>query len=66
MARNYGYELDDAAERQHAIRLVKAMVTQFADIGAVACREGNVVLTELGNALASAAAATSSDDVDLD
>jgi hypothetical protein len=66
VARNYGYELDDAAERQHAVRLVKAMVTHFGDIGAVACREGNVVLTELGNALASAAAAMSSDDVDLD
>lgn len=66
VARNYGYELDDAGERQHVVRLVKAMMTQFADIGAVTVQGGNVVLTGLGNALASAAAAMSSDDEDLD
>ncbi|MGO9898159.1 MAG: hypothetical protein ACLP0J_00345 [Solirubrobacteraceae bacterium] len=66
VASSYGYELDDAAERQQAVRLVRGMMTQFADIGAVSCRDGNVVLTGLGGALASAAAAMSADDEDLD
>jgi hypothetical protein len=66
VASSYGYELHDAAERQHAVRLVRGMMTQFADIGAVSCRDGNVVLTGLGGALASAAAAMSADDEDLD
>lgn len=33
VARSYGYELDDDVERQHAARLVRAMINQFADIG---------------------------------
>lgn len=66
VARSYSYELDDGAERQHAIRLVRAMVSRFIDLGAVTCRGGDVVLTGLGNALASAAATMSSDDEDLD
>jgi hypothetical protein len=40
VARVYDYDLDDAAERQHVVRLVKAMVTQFADIGAITIRNG--------------------------
>jgi hypothetical protein len=65
VARVYDYDLDDAAERQHVSRLVKAMVTQFADIGTMTMRDGDIVLTGLGNALASVAAAMSSDG-DLD
>jgi hypothetical protein len=61
----YDYELDDASERRHAARLVRAMMWQLADIGAVICGEDDVVLTGLGKTLASAAAAMSSDgDVD--
>jgi hypothetical protein len=41
------------------------MVTQFADIGALTMRDGDVILTGLGNALASAAVAMASDG-DLD
>ena len=66
MASSYGYELDDAAERQHALRLVEAMMTRFADLGAVTCHGGEVVLTGLGTALASAAAVMSSDDEDIE
>jgi hypothetical protein len=65
VARVYDYDLDDAAERQHVVRLVKAMVTQFADIRAITIRNGDVVLTGLGNALGSVTAAMSSED-DLD
>jgi hypothetical protein len=65
IARTYGYELDDAAERRHAVRLLRAMMGQLADIGALICGDDDVVLTGLGNTLASAAAAMSSDsDVD--
>jgi hypothetical protein len=56
----------DAAERRYVIRLVKAMMTQFADIGAMSCHDGNVALTGLGGALASAAAVMSGDDEDPD
>ena len=49
VASSYGYELDDAAERQHALRLVEAMMTRFADLGAVTCHGGEVVLTGLGD-----------------
>jgi hypothetical protein len=38
------------------------MMTQFADIGTLTCQDANVVLTGLGNALASAAAVMSSDE----
>ena len=66
VAREYGYELDDAAERRYVNRLVTAMMTQFVDLGAVTCHDGEVVLTGLGGALASAAAVMSGDDEDLD
>jgi hypothetical protein len=66
VASSYGYELDDAAEREHALRLVEAMMTQFADLGAVTCRGGEVVLTALRNALASAAAVMSSDEEEIE
>lgn len=66
VARHYGYELDDAVERRYVIGLVEAMMTRFVDLGAVTCHDGEVVLTGLGNALASAAAVMSSDDDDLD
>jgi hypothetical protein len=60
IARAYGYELDDASERRHAVRLVRAMMWQLADVGAVIC-DDDVVLTGLGRTLAGAAAAMSSD-----
>jgi hypothetical protein len=66
VASSYGYALDDADERRHTARLVTAMMTQFVDLGAVTVGGGNVVLTGLGSALASAADAMSSDDEDLD
>jgi hypothetical protein len=62
VARVYSYDPDDDADRQHVVRLVKAMMTQFADIGTLTCQDANVVLTGLGNALASAAAVMSSDE----
>src|SRR4051794_2659098 len=65
VSRVYEYHLDDAAEHEHVSRLVQAMVTQLADIGTTTMRDGDLVLTGLGNALASAAAAMSSDG-DLD
>jgi hypothetical protein len=65
IARAYGYKLEDAFERRHAVRLVMAMMWQLADIGAVICGDDDVVLTGLGNTLASAATAMSNhDDVD--
>ena len=65
IARTYDYELDDAPERRHAVRLLRAMIWQLADIGALICGDDDLVLTGLGNTLASAAAAMSSDsDVD--
>lgn len=66
VASSYGCALDGADERRHTARLVTAMMTQFVDLGAVAVGGGNVVLTGLGSALASAADAMSSDDEDLD
>jgi hypothetical protein len=65
IARTYDYELDDASERRHAVRLLRAMIWQLADIGALICSDHDVVLTGLGNTLASTAAAMSSErDVD--
>jgi hypothetical protein len=64
VARSYGYEFDDLAERRYAVRLVRAMITQLVDIGAVTRRDGDVVLTGLGNVLASAAAVMAPDDED--
>jgi hypothetical protein len=66
VARDYGYELDDTAERRYVNRLVTAMMTQFVDLGAVTCHDAEVVLTGLGGALASAAAVMSREDEDLD
>lgn len=64
VAHSYSHDLD--AERQHVVRLVEAVMTQFADIGTVIFRDGDVVLTGLGNALASAVAAVASDGDALD
>ena len=67
VAGSYGYEPDDDAERRHVVRLVRAMVTQLADIGIVTRGHGDVVLTELGGTLAVAAAMSTDDDLhDLD
>jgi hypothetical protein len=65
IALTYDYELDDASERRHAVRHLRAMIWQLADIGALICSDHDVVPTGLGNTLATAAAAMSSDsDVD--
>ncbi len=64
VARSYGYDLDDDAERRHVVQLVTAMVTQLADTGIVARHDPDVVLTGLGSTLATAAAVMSSDDLD--
>jgi hypothetical protein len=65
IARAYSYELDDVAERRHAVKLLRAMMCELADIGALICNGDDVVLTGLENTLASAAAAMSSDgDID--
>jgi hypothetical protein len=61
VARAYGYDFEDDAERRHVVALVSAIVTQLADIGSVIRRDGDVILTGLGNALATAAAVMSSD-----
>jgi hypothetical protein len=53
----YGYRLDDAAERRHVDRLVRAMFAEFEDLGAGERTEQEVRLTELGGALAVAASA---------
>ena len=50
VAHSYSYDLDDDAERQHVVRLVDAVVMQFAGIGTVTRRDGDVVLTGLGKA----------------
>ena len=55
VAASYGYDLDDASEREHVARLLRAMVAQFADLGAAARHDDDVVLTELGDVLATAA-----------
>jgi hypothetical protein len=65
IARTYGYELNDAAERRHAVTLVTAMISELADIGALIRSADAVVMTGLGNTLAGAATAMPSDgDVD--
>jgi hypothetical protein len=65
IARTYSYELGDDAERRHAVKLLRAMMFELADIGALICNGDVVVLTGLGNTLASAAATMSSDgDID--
>ncbi len=65
IARAYDYELDDASERRHAVRLLRAMIWQLADMGALICSDHDIVLTGLGNTLAGVRAAMSSDgDVD--
>ncbi len=64
VAASYGYEPDDDAERRHVVQLVRAMVTQLADIGIVTRGHDNVVLTELGGTLAVAAAMSADDDLD--
>jgi hypothetical protein len=64
VAGSYGYEPDDDAERRQVVQLVRAMVTQLADIGIITHRHDEVVLTELGGTLAVAAAMSADDDLD--
>lgn len=63
VAAGYGY-VDDS-DRGHVIRLVRAMVAQLADIGAVDLDGDQVVLTALGSLLAVMASDDDSDDLDL-
>ncbi|MGO9976905.1 MAG: hypothetical protein ACLP01_29725 [Solirubrobacteraceae bacterium] len=58
----YGYDLDDAGEREHVAWLLRAMVAQFTDLGAAARHDDDVVLTELGDVLATAATAAEARD----
>jgi hypothetical protein len=60
----YGYEPDDDAERAHVVGLLRAMLDQFADCGVVDRHDDQVVLTDLGGALAAIVALTSDDDED--
>jgi hypothetical protein len=62
VAGTYGYRLDDAAERCHVDRLVKAMFAEFEDLGAAERTDQGVQLTELGGALAVAASALIDDE----
>ena len=62
VAAAYGYQLDDAAERRHVERLVQAIFTQLADLGAAERIDQGVRLTELGGALAAAASAVIDND----
>ena len=52
VAARYGYDLDDDREREHVAWLLRAMVAQLADLGAAAGNDDEVVLTELGDVLA--------------
>jgi hypothetical protein len=52
VAARYGYDVDDDREREHVAWLLRAMVAQLADLGAAACNDDEVVLTELGDVLA--------------
>ncbi len=69
VAARYGYDRDDGAERRRVVGLTGHMVAQLADVGAVARRRDDVVLTGLGSTLATVAAVTSgdgeSDELDL-
>jgi hypothetical protein len=62
VAHAYGYDPDDQTEREHVGRLVNGIVAQLADLGAVKRDNGDVALTDLGGALATAAIALTSDD----
>lgn len=64
VAAAYGYEPDDATERSHVVALVGAMIDQFSDCGVVIRHDDVVVLTGLGDTLASMAAFTDDDDED--
>ena len=64
VAGSCGYELDDDDERSHAVHLIRAMTTELADIGIIARRDDEVVLTELGSVLAIAAAVSADEDMD--
>jgi len=62
VAQAYDYELGDTAERRRVDRLVDAIVFQLADLGAADRSDHQMRLTELGGALATAAAVLTSDD----
>jgi hypothetical protein len=61
VARVYGYDLDDGAERRHVDRLVTGIVAQLADLGAAERHDQDLRLTELGGALSVAALALTND-----
>ncbi|MDP9387940.1 MAG: hypothetical protein M3Q48_08410 [Actinomycetota bacterium] len=62
VAAAYGYEPDDDAERAHVVKLVRAMVRQFGDAGVMRQVDDEVVLTDLGFALAAVVTLASADD----
>lgn len=66
VAATYGYEPDDDVERRHVVRLVGAMVTQLADLGVVDRHGDDVVLSKLGNVLATMWMLSVDDDLDGD
>lgn len=66
VAAAYGYEPDDADERSHVVRLVRAMIDQFSDCGVTARHDDEVVLTGLGDTLAAVVAFSDDDEDDLD
>jgi len=62
VAASYGYDPEDGTERRHVEGLVRVMVSELADIGTVARRHDDVVLTGLGSALAAAIVISGADD----
>lgn len=59
-----GYDPDDSTERRHVARLIRSMVAQLTDIGAIERRHDQVGLTALGTALAGIVALSIDDEPD--
>lgn len=64
VAAAYGYEPDDDTERSHVVGLVRTMMEQFSDCGVVVGHDDEVVLTNLGGALAAMVAFSADEDED--
>jgi hypothetical protein len=63
VAEHYGYEPDDGAERRTAVRLVRALIGELAELGVASLERDEVVLTGLGRLLVGVVL---SDDADPD
>jgi len=61
VADHYGYDPDDGDERRSVARLIGALVGELVELGAVARKRDDVVLTGLGSALAGIAVLASDD-----